>query len=301
MTLHQLFLLIAVADHQSISGAATSLNMAQPTITYQIRLLEKELSHPLLERKPRGVSLTPEGLVVVQEARKIFELVSNIPNKLSADDTVPRGEVSIGMSPVSPVSTYHFPKFYRPFRARYPGIHLAVREHQTTELTEQIRTHQLDMAIVALPVTGWQLTMEPLWKEKLVVIFPPDMTAKESYHLEELQAYRFVMLKAPFSLARSIAIMTQTAGFIPQIAVEVSTMGALIGLVSAGIGISIVPWESIQTWVAFDAIKVADLTPAQTRTMALIGSKTRKPSLAMELLAKEIRRYAQALDANQDS
>lgn len=295
MTLYQLFLLITVADHGSISGAANTLNMAQPTVTYQIRLLEEELQRALLERKPRGVELTEAGAVVVQEARRVFEIVSRIPGEIVASPGAIRGMVTLGMSPVTPVSTVHFPVFYRTFHRQYPEIKVSVVERHATELLEQVRKGQVDLALLALPVNGWQLSMEPLWTEKLVAIFPPDEEVSEVYPVSALKDREFILLQPEYSLSRTVSILTQAAGFIPHAMAEVSTLGALIGFVSAGLGISIIPRESATGPMVMQRIKAAELDPPQERQLALVYRKNNRLTPAATALAEIIRHYGETL------
>ena len=298
MTLHQLFLLIAVADHGSISGAATTLNMAQPTITYQIRALEDELGQPLLERQPRGVALTHAGKIVVSEGRKVLELVSGIPSKIERTLAEIHGEVMFGVSPVTPFSTHHFPAIYRPFHDRYPGIKVTVVEERSEKMQEMIRKGQIDVAVLALPINAWKLNIEPLWKEKLTVVFPLDHPHKASYHLRELQTEQIVMLRPEYSLAQRVSVMAQHAGFLPKITVEVATLGALVGFVRAGMAISIVPWEVAQSWASLGYVHVAELDPPQERQLALVSSKNAPLSLEVSLFADKLRAYAQRISSD---
>lgn len=297
MTLHQLVLLIAVADHGSISGAATTLNMAQPTITYQIRALEQELGQPLLERQPRGVSLTSAGKIVVSEGRKVLEVIAGIPNKIEQRLAQVHGEVMLGMSPVTPFSTHHFPAVYRLFHEYYPGIKVTVIEERSEKMQEMIRKGQIDIAVLALPINGWKLNIEPLWKEKLVVILPVGRSLEPSYHIHSLKNEQFVMMRPEYSLAQRISAMAQHAGFLPKISVEVASLGALVGFVRAGMGISIVPRELAQSWESLGYVCVAELDPPQDRQLALVSSKNSPMNLEVSLFAKSLRAYAQEISS----
>ncbi len=298
MTLYQIELLITVADKGSISAAAEFWELTQPTVSYQLQMLEQELSVPLLERKGRGMELTEAGRVVVEDGRKLVRMARAIPNRVADADRLIEGDVTLGLSPVSPVSTHHFPAIYREFHRSYPEVRVTVVEAASAEMVTSLQNHQVDLAIMSLPLLGGRVNIEPLWDEELVVIGNPENVPSRTVALAELSGEPWVIFRPGFGLARAVVSLCQTHGFDPHRAAEVSTLGAVVGFVAAGLGISMIPREVAIEEEAMHRVKIIPLAPAVFRPIALI---TPQESLGptTKALAHAILQYSQALTPRQ--
>ncbi len=297
MTLRQLELLVIVADRGSISAAAAFSDLTQPTVSYQLQQLEQELGVRLLERKSRGMTLTEEGQLVVSDARNLLKIAHEIPVRLAHATGVVQGQVSLGLSPVSPVSTHHFPAFYRKFHQNFPGVMVSVVEEGSLPLIEQIHEGSVDLAIMSLPLLGGQVDISPLWQEELLVISSIEEPAGRPLDFKQLHDRSWVLFKPGFGLARAVRALCQNAGFDPKQAAEVSTLGAIVGFVAAGLGISMIPREAAVDEERAKRVKVIKLTSPIYRPMALVTSRHRALTPAAHALADVIKQYAKTLAA----
>lgn len=298
MTLYQIELLISVADTGSISGAAEAWDLTQPTVSYQLQMLEQELSVALLRRKGRGMELTDAGRLVVEDGRKLVRLARAIPNRVSAADRIVEGDVTLGLSPVSPVSTHHFPTIYRKFHDTYPDVRVTLVEEASAEMVTSLQNHRIDLAIMSLPLLGGRVNIERLWDEELVVVGNPALNPSRPLKLSALSQEPWVIFRPGFGLARAVVSLCQTHGFDPQRTAEVSTMGAVVGFVAAGLGISMIPREVAIEEEAMQRVKILPLDMPVFRTMALV---TPQESLGptTKALSRTIRDYSKALGSRQ--
>jgi len=166
MTLRELRYLVALADREHFGRAAEECHISQPTLSTQIRKLEEYLGATLIERNARSFALTPVGQAVVQQARQILSQV----DELLAVARVPRGPLAgpLNLGIIPTLAPYFLPSFVPLTKRHYPRLQLIVHEDLTDHLLEQLRTYQIDAALLALPVQDEDLQQlalfdEPFW------------------------------------------------------------------------------------------------------------------------------------------
>ncbi|PSR33978.1 MAG: hypothetical protein C7B46_07645 [Sulfobacillus benefaciens] len=304
MTLHQLELLVTIADRGSVSATAEFFGLTQPTVSHQIQLLEQELGVNLVERKSRGMDLTEAGKLVVGDARPIIQMVRSIPARIQQLNEVVEGSVTLGLSPVSPVATYHFPPIYHEFHRRYPKVQVSVVEEGSRELVSLLHNNEVDLAIMSLPVLGSRVDITPLWREDLVVISnsPPSNNVPGS--LRDFKNHPWILFRSGFGLTRTVKALCQSAGFDPKPAAEASTLGAVIGFVASGLGVSIVPQEAALAHQQAGRVHIIPVDPPISRTMALVTVTGNILGPSARAMAEAIRDYSrhqpQAVDEGLD-
>ena len=301
MTLYQMKLLIMVDECGSISAAAQRLGITQPTASYQLQLLEQEVGVALLMRRSRGMELTRAGRLVVSDARDIFRMVDAIPQRLAVIEHLVEGPISLGLSPVSAASTNHFPEIYRVFHQQFPRVQVSVIEQESAAMVESLRRGEIDLGIMSLPLLGSGMEIRYLWREELVVVGPPDMVFSAPIDLKELNDYSWVLFRSGFGLARTIVSLCQNAGFDPRRAAEVSTMAAVIGFVSAGLGVSIIPREVGSEQALVNRIAIINTRTPMYRTVALVTVAEKSPGPVARALANEIIRYSRTVPGTESS
>jgi LysR family hydrogen peroxide-inducible transcriptional activator len=163
MTLRELRYLVALADRGHFGRAARDCHVSQPTLSTQIRKLEDYLGVTLIERTSKTLALTAVGEDVVRSARVIISEA----DALLARTRVPRGPLAgrliIGVFPT--LGPYFLPSFIPLTKAHYPRLHLVVHEDLTAHLLERLTAGQIDAALLALPITGTDLEVSPLFDE----------------------------------------------------------------------------------------------------------------------------------------
>lgn len=291
MTLRQLEFLIAIADLGSISACAEYFGVTQPSVTNQIHQLEEELSATLLVRKARGATLTEIGEKTVLQAKKVLQETKRISNIIEEAKQSITGRIVLGVSPLLPI--HHFPRIYWPFHRDFPEIHIEMAEINARQLSDQVRNHQVDLALIPLPMFSTKVQYELLWSEELVVISSPDEHLEDSVTMASLRHRNFVFMRPGYSLNLTVANLAQKAGFEPHIVTEASGIHPLLGFVAAGIGIAIVPKDTVYQEAKAGLIKISRLLPVAHRRIAMAFRDREEISPAVQAFMRYIRLYAQ--------
>lgn len=245
MELRHLRYFVAVAEELSFTRAARRLHIAQPPLSHQIRQLEAELGVALFHRTKHEVRITEAGRAVLQEARcalaqaKRVEIIA----QRAAQGLV--GRLRIGFSSSLPHTK--LPNILRVCRSRFPEIALTLHEHTTEKQIELLSAGEIDVGFVRLPVENApaSLAIKPILHEPLLLAIPKghSLGRLRTVTVQSLRKEPFILLPhetAP-GLHNQIMGMCIRAGFRPNIVQEASEVQTIISLVSAGLGIAIVP------------------------------------------------------------
>lgn len=251
MELRHLRYFLMVAEEQHFTRAAERLNMQQPPLSHQIRLLEEELGFELFRRHPKGAALTAGGTVFVQEAQAILRSVEQASARAARAAQGFEGALAIGFTS-SAAAHPLIPGIIRAYREAYPGVHLDLREGNAAELTEGIESGKVNIALLRSPVSCPRgVNFLPLIEEEMLLILPAGhpLVAGAArgempvIALKSLAGEQFILVRrhgAP-GMYSNLLEACENAGFTPKIASEVDRMLTNISLVAAGVGISVVP------------------------------------------------------------
>jgi DNA-binding transcriptional LysR family regulator len=232
---------VAVAEELHFRRAAERLHISQPPLSQQIRALEQELGVALLVRNRRRVELTPAGAALLVEARAI---IASVESAAELTRSVARGDVgrlSIGFMGSAMYGA--LPDILGAFRERHSRVDLRLRELPTARQLPALKAGRIDVGVIRPPVLEPDLMIEELWHEPVVVALPVGHALARRRRLvpADLHRERFVMLdrhEAP-GLHHSLAALIAEIGEPPLIQ-EVSEIQTVLGLVAAGMGISLI-------------------------------------------------------------
>jgi DNA-binding transcriptional LysR family regulator len=237
----------AVATELHFGRAAEKLHIAQPPLSHQIRQLETELGFELFTRTKRSVVLTPAGQVFLIQVNQIFQQLEQaieIGRKTSRGEL---GQLSIGF--VGSATYNILPVMLQQFRDRYPEVQIELHELTTDRQLIWLREGKIDVGLMRPPISEPDITSEIVFEESLVIALPAHhpLAAADSIDLRLLEREPFILFPRQLApgLYDPIITLCQAAGFSPVIVQECIQMQTTISLVSANLGISIVP-ESIQ-------------------------------------------------------
>jgi DNA-binding transcriptional LysR family regulator len=250
MELRHLRYFIAVAEELHFRRAAERLHMSQPPLSQQIRQLEEEVGAQLLIRSQRKVELTAAGAAFLVRSREILDAVEDAARQARR---VQRGEVGrLAVGFVGSAMYSFVPELLRAFREQAPGIALRLHEMGTTEQLRQLDDGRLDVGFLRTPGRWPGLSFETVLEEQVVVAIPDVHPLAQSalLRMEDLVGEALVLLTPAGSPGLRAALATSIAqlGGEERIIQEASEMQTVIGLVAAGIGISLVP-ESVRALV----------------------------------------------------
>ena len=170
MDLDQIRAFLAVVRLGSISRASLELYRTQPAISLKIQSLEAELGHRLLERRRRGVTLTPAGEILRRRAESILGELETLRTELADLSARRVGRVSLGASDT--VCLYLLPRVLRQFIQKYPGIELRLFTQISRRVLDLISSDEIDVGIVTLPVAAEGIEARKIYQDRLFWFFP---------------------------------------------------------------------------------------------------------------------------------
>ncbi|AUY53315.1 LysR substrate-binding domain-containing protein [Streptomyces sp. CB01881] len=242
MQLQQLRYFLAVAETRHFTRAADAVHVAQPSLSQQIRALERELGAELFHRTRGNIALTDAGDALLPLARRI--LADTESARLAVQETVQlrRGRVRLGAPPS--LCTSLVPDVLRVFRDRYPGVALVVREGGSRDLVRTLAAGELDVALIITPPSGEEssaLHVTELLHEELVLVARSAQGRRRTVRVTELRGRPLVMFREGYDLREATLAACRAAGFEPEFAVEGGEMDAVLGFVRAGLGPAVLP------------------------------------------------------------
>ncbi|MER5437370.1 LysR substrate-binding domain-containing protein [Streptomyces sp. NPDC002790] len=288
MQFQQLQYFVAVAETRHFTRAAELVHVAQPSLSQQIRTLERELGVDLFLRARGNISLTDAGEALLPLARRILADADTARHEVQELAQLKRGRVRLGATPS--LCTGLLPDVLRSFHDRYPGIQLMIEEGGSHDLVRELARGALDLALVVLPLPAPApaLTTVELLREELVVVSSKDSPApgrggRRSLRISDLEGERLVMFRHGYDLRELTVAACRGEGFEPDFAVEGGEMDAVLGFVRAGLGVAVVPWMVAHRGGA--DLRVTPLAkPGLHRTIALAHrSDVAPPRAAREL------------------
>jgi DNA-binding transcriptional LysR family regulator len=224
---------LAVAETGSISAAAGRLHTVQSNVTAHIKRLEAELGLPLFYRKSRGVELTPGGEVLLGYARRVQHLLEEAGKAVqNAGDGV--GRLQLGT--LETLAAVRLPPVLARFRKRFPQIALHLTTGSTEWLVGEILEHRLDAAYVAGNVKHPGIVYHRLHEEELVLV-----SEAGRKRVENLSGEILLVFRRGCAFRARAELWLQESGLFPQSRMEFGALDAILGCVSAGMGVSLLP------------------------------------------------------------
>jgi DNA-binding transcriptional LysR family regulator len=234
---------VAVAQELHFGRAAQKLHIAQPPLSQQIRRLEEIVGCALFQRTSRSVKLTLAGEALLASAQRTL---ARVREDLDRVRSIARGEVgSLSVGFVSSAMLTPFPSALSTYREMYPQVRLQLHEFHTSQLMEAIRKGDIDVGLVRDPGSMPDVHSEPVVTESLIVLFPKGhlLARYRVVPVEKLKNEPFVFYPRSAGEFAWEATMQfcEKRGFRPRIAQEAPHWQTIVGLVAAGIGITIAP------------------------------------------------------------
>ncbi|WP_030378483.1 MULTISPECIES: LysR family transcriptional regulator [unclassified Streptomyces] len=246
MQFQQLQYFVAVAEARHFTRAADLVHVAQPSLSQQIKALERELGADLFLRARGNITLTDAGEALLPLARRILADAETARHEVQELVQLRAGRVRLGATPS--VCTGLLPDVLRAFHDRYPGIRLLIEEGGSHDLVRELARGALDLALVVLPLPSPSpaLTTVELLREDLVVVSSPGAPRPgggrgRAVRVAELAGERLVMFRHGYDLRELTVAACRAEGFEPDFAVEGGEMDAVLGFVRAGLGVAVVP------------------------------------------------------------
>jgi DNA-binding transcriptional LysR family regulator len=245
--LRQLRYFVAVAEEMHFGRAAQRLHMTQPPLSQTIQSLEAALGTPLFMRTSRNVALTPAGAALLPQAQRLLLQADALPEMARRAATGESGHLTLAF--VSTADYSVLPPFLRDFRQRYPQVQIDLREATSDVQLEDLSHGRIDAGLLISPVPERlraELDYSPVLSEPLIVAAPKGLASlrdKARVALKDLGDMPLIIFPRRIAPAFHDAIVScfRDAGLTPHIGQEAIQMQTIVGLVSAGMGIALVP------------------------------------------------------------
>jgi LysR family hydrogen peroxide-inducible transcriptional activator len=286
MNLRDLHYLVAVAEHRHFGKAADASFVSQPTLSMQLKKLEKELGVQLIERNPRHVLLTDAGRQVVERAQLILAEVDNIHGIARQAADADAGTVRIGLFPT--LAPYYLPHVVPQVHQRFPDLELLLVEEKTDVVHRQLSEGRLDAALMALPVIDERLHVEPLFEEDFVLAVPADhrlARVEGPIDMSVLADEHVLLLEEGHCLRDQALSVCQLVGASERSGFRATSLETLRQMVAAGVGVTLLPQLAVQPPVA-PSPDVKLLHFAEPVPRRRIGMFWRPASVYRELLPR---------------
>jgi LysR family nitrogen assimilation transcriptional regulator len=248
MDLKQLEYFVRVAELGSFTRAAGVLNIAQPALSRQVRLLEVELRQNLLLRNGRGVTTTEAGKLLLEHGRGILHQVERAREDLGRVRGALAGRVALGLPPS--IARMLTVPLTRAFRQRLPNAALSISEGLTISMQESLLTGRLDIALLYNPSPSPELDTLPLMDEELFLIAPREAGSHiptGPISLKEVSALPLLIPSRPNAIRMAVETEMAGIGCKPGISLEIDGVAAILDLVADGAGYAILPRYALAT------------------------------------------------------
>lgn len=288
MEVHQLTYFESVSRHLHFTRAAEELNVAQPSVSQQIRKLEDELGAPLFHRMKRHVALTEAGKTFLPHARAVLQRLEEARLEVQELSGLRKGTLAVGTPPS--VGTHLLPRALAAFSRLHPGIALSFREAGSRTLVNLLEEGELDLAVVIQPIRHPVLETQPLLEEELLLAIPRQhhlgsSNPSKRIRLAQLSQEPFVLLReGAYDLRDQTLAACRRAGFEPVVALDGGEMDSMLRFVAAGIGVAILPemvlTDTTDTEVDHGPVVLRRVQPRLTRSLVIARRRDRYFSAA---------------------
>jgi LysR family transcriptional regulator, hydrogen peroxide-inducible genes activator len=277
MNLRDLQYLVAVAEHRHFGKAAEACFVSQPTLSTQVKKLEKELGVELIERNPRHVLLTEAGERIVERAKRILAETDDIRSIARRAQDPEAGSLRLGIFPT--LAPYLLPHVVPKVHAQFPQLELLLVEEKTEVVLQRLRDGALDAGVLALPVHDDQLHEEYLFAEDFVLAVPADHPLAEKddpIDVSVLIHEHVLLLEEGHCLRDQALAVCHLAGASERSGFRATSLETLRQMVAAGVGITLLPELAVRPPVpTSDDIKLLRFSePVPRRKIAMFWRET---------------------------
>jgi LysR family nitrogen assimilation transcriptional regulator len=274
MDLRQLEYFVHVVESGSFSRAAVVLNLAQPSLSRQVALLEGELGQRLLVRTGRGVTPTEAGGALLAHAKVMLGVAQRAREEMHDMGGSPSGRVVVGMPPR--VALGLSVALVHRFRERFPRAVITILEGLSLSLRESLIAGRLDMALIFDPQPSPQLSYAQLMREQLFLVAPPDQALPARVSLAALANFPMVLPSSPNAIRGLVDAALRPRSIELQVIAEVGAVNTVLALVASGVGCTILPESAIALDAHGDQLARAPIgPPALWNTLVLAESVAR--------------------------
>jgi LysR family transcriptional regulator, nitrogen assimilation regulatory protein len=280
MDLKQLEYFVRVAELGSFTRAAVALDVAQPALSRQVRLLEVELRQNLLTRNGRGAAPNEAGKLLLEHGRGILHQVERAREELGRVRGALAGRVAIGLPP-SVAKAMAVP-LIREFRQRMPEATLSISEGLSVAMHESLATGRLDIALLYNASPSPDIELTPLLEEPLFLVQRQTGKAQPAkprpIPLREVANLPLVIPSRPNTIRMLVEGEMANLGCRPKVALEVDGVAAILDLVEDGAGSAVLSRNAVATSARPQAFALRPISAPVLRSKLAMAMSSQRPA-----------------------
>ena len=293
MTLTELKYILAVARERHFGRAAEHCHVSQPSLSVAVKKLEEELSVKIFERRASDVTPTPIGAAIIEHAARVMECVERLRESAALGRDPLSGPLRLGV--IYTIAPFLVPQLVARVHERAPTMPLVLTENYTSTLLEQLKSGQIDCAILALPIQQPGLMMQPLYDEEFVAAVPAEhpIAAQAEIDREDLKKEPMLLLGSGHCFRDQIldfcsdVMRTDGRG---KKAVEGTSLQTITYMVAQGLGMTVLPASAVPLYGDTKGIRLLEFKkPAvPKRRVVLVWRKSFPRSAAIETITNAV-------------
>lgn len=301
MELRQIKYFIEVAKREHVTEAANALHVAQSAVSRQIFNLEEELGVDLFIREGRSVRLTRIGQVFLEHMERAINVMEDAKQVVEEYIDPEKGTIHIGFS--ASLASYILPTAIYYFRQQYPNVKFELNQGSYSELIDAVIKGDINIAILGpIPAEQEKIKSTVLFTEDIVALLPSNhpLASRSSLKLIELRDDSFVLFPKGYILREVIMEGCLQRGFQPNVSFEGKDLDAIKGLVSAGLGVTLIPEVTIVDCLPRATVKIPIIEPSLKRSVGCIIPTERELLPTEKLFHQFIKDYFMRLEHYQN-
>jgi LysR family hydrogen peroxide-inducible transcriptional activator len=293
MTLTDLRYIVALARERHFGRAAEKCFVSQPTLSVSVKKLEEELGIILFERSPQEVRVTPIGERIVAQAERVLAETAQLGEIAAAGKDPLAGPMRVGV--IYTIAPWLLPRLVPLIKERAPAMPMILEENFTHRLIEKLKSTELDLAILALPIDEPGLVSQPVYDEQFRVLVPVSHPwAKEkAIDAPDLLDAQLLMLGAGNCFRDQVMDLCATAsresGISPHV-LEGSSLETIRHMVASGVGVTVMPAAAVDDIPARDPLlRVKPFRdPVPTRRVGMVWRASYPRHRAIDVMRKAL-------------
>jgi len=235
LDLRSLEIFRTVAVEGSITKAALKLNRVQSNISTRIKQLEQSLQKNLFLRQNRGLTLTPDGELLLSYAERLLQLSLEATEALN--EGKPSGVLRIGT--MESTAAARLPEILSRYHRHYPDVEIELETDTARGLLDRLLGYDVDTAFIAEPVSFDSISTEAVFEEQLVLVTPQSFPPVEN--IREISGKTVVAFEPGCAYRRYLEEWLLESGIVPGGVIAMGSYLAILACVSAGTGFAVIP------------------------------------------------------------
>jgi LysR family transcriptional regulator, transcription activator of glutamate synthase operon len=300
LELRQIQYFMEVAKREHVTEAALALHVAQSAVSRQIFNLETELGVNLFIREGRNVKLTMIGQMFLEHMEQAMKVIEEAQREIKEYLDPMKGTIRIGFP--SSLASHTLPTTISAFREHYPQVKFQLKQGSYIELIEGVINGAFDMALIGpVPKQEKKVLGTTLFTDNIVALLPSThpLANQKAIKLSQLREDSFVLFPKEYVLREIIVRACEQIGFQPKVSFEGVDTDSIKGLVSAGLGITLIPEITLVDGFPRSTVKIPIIEPEVTRTVGVIIPRERKLLPTVRLFYEFLKDFFSRLDRYQ--